>query len=89
MKKIFLFIFIIFFIYIVSPYYSIYKFYKSVKQSNVEFVSKNVNWISLRNGFKEDFKNIINKAYSKKGGIENKILGNLFIQLIIQNDINK
>ena len=83
MKKIFLFIFIIFFIYIISPYYSIYKFYKSVKQSNVEFVSKNVNWISLRSGFKEDFKNIINKAYSKKDGVENKILGNLFIQLII------
>ena len=84
MKKIIFFFFIIFFIYIISPYYSIYKFYKSVKESNVEFVSQNVNWISLKSGFKEDFKYIINKSFSKKDNVENKILGNLFIQLIIE-----
>ena len=77
MKKILFLFFIIFFIYVISPYYSIYKFYKSVKQSNIEFVSKNVNWATLRNGFKEDFNLIINKAFSKKSGIEEKILGNL------------
>ncbi len=72
MKKILFFFFIIFFIYIISPYYSIYKFYKSVKQSDIEFVSKNVNWIALRNGFKLDFNQIINKAFSKKSNIEKK-----------------
>ena len=66
MKKITFFFFLIFFIYIVSPYYSIYNFYKSVKQSDIEFVSENVNWASLRNGFKKDFKEIINKSLSKK-----------------------
>ena len=60
MKKITFFFFLIFFIYIVSPYYSIYNFYKSVKQSDIEFVSENVNWASLRNGFKKDFKEIVN-----------------------------
>ncbi len=84
MKKILFFFFIIFFIYIVSPYYSIYKFYKSVKQSNVEFVSKNVNWITLRNGFKDDFKQIINKTLSRNNDVEKKILGKIFIQLIIE-----
>ena len=84
MKKILFLFFIIFFIYVISPYYSVYKFYKSVKQSDIEFVSKNVNWIALRNGFKIDFNQIINKAFSKKSNIEKKILGNLFIQLIIE-----
>ena len=84
MKKILFLFFIIFFIYVISPYYSIYKFYKSVKQSDIEFVSKNVNWIALRNGFKIDFNQIINKAVSKKSNIEEKILGNLFVQLIIE-----
>ena len=84
MKKVLFFFFIIFFVYLASPYYSIYKFYKSIKQSDTEFVSKNVNWTTLRNGFKEDFNQIINKAFSKKSNIEEKILGNLFVQLIIE-----
>ena len=84
MKKITFFFFLIFFIYIVSPYYSIYNFYKSVKQSDIEFVSENVNWASLRNGFKKDFKEIINKSLPKKKSIEEKLLGNLFVQIIIE-----
>ena len=52
--------------------YSIYNFYKSVKQSDIEFVSENVNWASLRNGFKKDFKEIINKSLPKKKSIEEK-----------------
>ena len=84
MKKALFFFFLIFFIYIIYPYYSIYNFYDSVKKSNVEFVSRNVNWTSLRNGLKKDFVQIINKAFSKKNSIEEKLLGNLFIQVIIE-----
>ena len=70
MKKIFFFFFIILSIYIVSPYYSIFKFYKSVKQSDLQFVSNNVDWINLKKGFKNDFKQIINKTFSKNSNIE-------------------
>ena len=84
MKKIFFFFFIILSIYIVSPYYSIFKFYKSVKKSDLQFVSNNVDWINLKKGFKNDFKEIINKTFEKNSDIEKKILGNLFIQVIIE-----
>ncbi len=84
MKKLLLFFFLFFFIYLLSPYYSIYKFYKSVKNSDTEFVSKNVNWGSLKNNFKKDFKVILNKSFFEKKSKEEKILGNLFIQLIIE-----
>ena len=77
MKKLLLFFFLFFFIYLLSPYYSIYKFYKSVKNSDTEFVSKNVNWGSLKNNFKKDFKVILNKSFFEKKSKEEKILGNL------------
>ena len=67
MKKNLLFLLITFCIlYILWPYYSIYKFYNSTKESNVEYISNNVNWDSLRNGFKNDFKIIINKSFGKE-----------------------
>ena len=83
MKKILFFFFAIFFIYVISPYYSIYKFYNSIKKSDLQFVSNNVEWDSLKKGFKNDFKQIINKTLAKNDDIEKNILGNLFIKVII------
>ena len=85
MKKNLLFLLITFCIlYILWPYYSIYKFYNSTKESNVEYISNNVNWDSLRNGFKNDFKIIINKSFGKeKNNIQNKIFSKLFESSIV------
>ena len=70
--------------YLISPYHKIYKLYNSIKKSDTEFVSKNIHWANLRSGFKDDFKNIVNRAYSQTNSLEKKILGNLFIQIIIE-----
>ena len=85
MKKNLLFLLITFCIlYILWPYYSIYKFYNSTKESNVEYISNNVNWDSLRNGFKNDFKIIINKSLGKeKNNIQNQIFSKLFESSIV------
>ena len=85
MKKNLLFLLITFCIlYILWPYYSIYKFYNSTKESNVEYISNNVNWDSLRNGFKNDFKIIINKSFGKeKNNIQNQIFSKLFESSIV------
>ena len=47
-------------------------------------MSKNIDWVNVKSGFKDDFKNIVNKAYSQTNSLEKKILGNLFIQIIIE-----
>ena len=70
--------------YLISPYHKIYKLYNSIKKSDTEFVSKNIDWVNVKSGFKDDFKNIVNKAYSQTNSLEKKILGNLFIQIIIE-----
>ena len=79
-----LIIIVLFTFYLISPYHKIYKLYNSIKKSDTEFVSKNIDWVNLKSGFKDDFKNIINKAYSQTNNLEKKLLGNLFIQIIIE-----
>ena len=84
LKNLIILIIILFSFYLISPYHKIYKLYNSIKKSDTEFVSKNIHWANLRSGFKDDFKNIINKAYSQTNNLEKKVLGNLFIQIIIE-----
>ena len=84
LKNLIILIIILFSFYLISPYHKIYKLYNSIKKSDTEFVSKNIDWVNLKSGFKDDFKNIINKAYSQTNNLEKKVLGNLFIQIIIE-----
>ena len=53
---------ILFSFYLISPYHKIYKLYNSIKKSDTEFVSKNIDWVNVKSGFKDDFKNIVNKV---------------------------
>ena len=84
LKNLIILIIILFSFYLISPYHKIYKLYNSIKKSDTEFVSKNIDWVNVKSGFKDDFKNIVNKAYSQTNSLEKKILGNLFIQIIIE-----
>ena len=84
LKNLIILIIILFSFYLISPYHKIYKLYNSIKKSDTEFVSKNIDWVNVKSGFKDDFKNIVNKAYSQTNNLEKKVLGNLFIQIIIE-----
>ena len=77
LKNLIILIIILFSFYLISPYHKIYKLYNSIKKSDTEFVSKNIDWVNVKSGFKDDFKNIVNKAYSQTNNLEKKILGNL------------
>ena len=84
MKKIVYFLFLIIFLYVLWPYFSIYKFYKSIKKEDVNYVSKNVDWDDLRLGLKDDFKIIINNSYGKKNeSFEKQLLSKIFESAII------
>ena len=61
------------FLYILYPFFGIYKFYVATKKSDVNYISKNVNWESLRLGFKNDLKIILDKKIKNKDILGNKL----------------
>ena len=65
-KKILIIFFILSFLYILWPFLNIYRFYIAVKKSDIEFLTKNINWQSVRSGFKDDLEIIIDKKIGKK-----------------------
>ena len=91
-KKILIIFFILSFLYILWPFINIYRFYVAVKKSDIEFLTKNINWQSLRSGFKDDLEFIINKKIGKKKNIEKQILktllGNSLIEIILEEIIS-
>ena len=91
-KKILIIFFILSFLYILWPFINIYRFYVAVKKSDIEFLTKNINWQSLRSGFKDDLEFIIDKKIGKKKNIEKQILktllGNSLIEIILEEIIS-
>ena len=91
-KKILIIFFILSFFYILWPFLNIYRFYVAVKTSDIDFFSKNVNWQSLRSGFKNDLEIIINQKVGKKNNIEKQILrtllGNSLIEIILEEIVS-
>ena len=90
-KKILIVLFILSFFYILWPFLNMYRFYVAVKKHDVEFFTNNIDWQSLRAGFKDDLKIIINKKMGKKNNIEKQILktllGNSLIEIILEEII--
>jgi hypothetical protein len=91
-KKILIIFFILSFLYILWPFINIYRFYVAVKKSDIEFFTNNVNWQSLRSGFKDDLEIIIDKKIGKKKNIEKQILktllGNSLIEIILEEIVS-
>ncbi len=87
-KKILIIFFILSFLYILWPFINIYRFYVAVKKTDIEFFTNNINWQSLRSGFKDDLEIIIDKKIGKKKNIEKQILktllGNSLIEIILE-----
>ena len=82
-KKIYIVIFSFLFLYILYPFYGIYKFYVATKKSDINYIAKNVNWESLRLGFKSDLKIILDKKIKNKNIIGNKLLKKLLETSVI------
>ena len=82
-KKIYIVIFSFLFLYILYPFYGIYKFYVATKKSDINYIEKNVNWESLRLGFKSDLKIILDKKIKNKNIIGNKLLKKLLETSVI------
>ena len=61
-KKILIIFFILSFLYILWPFFNIYRFYVAVKTSDIDFFTNNIDWKSLRSGFKDDLEIIFNLA---------------------------
>ena len=91
-KKILIIFFILSFLYILWPFINIYKFYVAVKKSDIEFFTNNINWQSLRSGFKDDLEIIIDKKIGKKKNIEKQLLktllGNSLIEIILEEIVS-
>ena len=91
-KKILIIFFILSFLYILWPFINIYRFYVAVKKSDIEFFTNNINWQSLRSGFKNDLEIIIDKKIGKKKNIEKQILktllGNSLIEIILEEIVS-
>ena len=91
-KKILIIFFILSFLYILWPFINIYRFYVAVKKTDIEFFTNNVNWQSLRSGFKNDLEIIIDKKIGKKKNIEKQILktllGNSLIEIILEEIVS-
>ena len=81
-KKIFIIIFSFLFLYVLYPFFGIYKFYVATKKSDVNYISKNVNCESLRLGFKNDLKIILDKKIKNKD-----ILGNKLFQKLLETSV--
>lgn len=82
-KKFYIVIFSFLFLYILYPFYGIYKFYIATKKSDINYITKNVNWESLRLGFKSDLKIILNKKIKNKNIIGNKLFKKLLETSVI------
>ena len=91
-KKILIIFFILSFLYILWPFINIYRFYVAVKKTDIEFFTNNINWQSLRSGFKDDLEIIINKKIGRKKNIEKQILktllGNSLIEIILEEIVS-
>ena len=91
-KKILIIFFILSFLYILWPFINIYRFYVAVKTSDIEFFTNNINWQSLRSGFKDDLEIIIDKKIGKKKNIEKQLLktllGNSLIEIILEEIVS-
>ena len=91
-KKILIIFFILSFLYILWPFINIYRFYVAVKKSDIEFFTNNINWQSLRSGFKNDLEIIIDKKIGEKKNIEKQILktllGNSLIEIILEEIVS-
>ena len=91
-KKILIIFFILSFLYILWPFINIYRFYVAVKKTDIEFFTNNINWQSLRSGFKDDLEIIIDKKIGKKKNIEKQILktllGNSLIEIILEEIVS-
>tara|TARA_B100001013_G_scaffold305156_1_gene207837 strand:- start:278 stop:868 length:591 start_codon:yes stop_codon:yes gene_type:complete len=91
-KKIIIIIFILSFFYILWPFFNIYRFYIAVKRTDIEFLTNNIDWISLRAGFKNDLEIIIDQKIGKKKSIEKQILksllGNNLIEIILEEIVS-
>ena len=78
-NKILIILFILSSLYILWPFFNIYRFYIAVKKTDIEFFTNNVDWKSLRAGFKTDLEIIIDKKIGKKKFIKKKILNKLIV----------
>ena len=91
-KKILIILFILSSLYILWPFFNIYRFYVAIKKTDIEFFTNNVDWKSLRAGFKNDLEIIINQKIGKKKSIEKQILktllGNNLIEIILEEIIS-
>ncbi len=91
-KRILIILFFLTFIYICWPLINIYKFYVAVKRYDIEFFEKNINWKTLRAGFKKDLEIIIDEKIGKEKSIEKQLLrsllGNNLIELILEEIIS-
>ena len=82
-KKFFIIIFSFLFLYVLYPFFGIYKFYVATKKSDVNYIAKNVNWESLRLGFKNDLKIILDKRIKNKNILGNKLFQKFFETSVI------
>ena len=91
-KKILIIFFILSFLYILWPFFNIYRFYVAVKTSDIDFFTNNIDWKSLRSGFKDDLEIIIDQKIGKKNNIEKQILktllGNNLIEIILEEIVS-
>ena len=91
-KKILIIFFILSFLYILWPFFNIYKFYVAVKTSDINFFTNNIDWKSLRSGFKNDLEIIIDQKIGKENNIEKRILktllGNNLIEIILEEIVS-
>lgn len=91
-NKILIILFILSSLYILWPFFNIYRFYIAVKKTDIEFFTNNVDWKSLRAGFKTDLEVIIDKKIGKKKSIEKQILksllGNNLIEIILEEIVS-
>ena len=91
-KKILIIFFILSFLYILWPFFNIYRFYVAVKTSDIDFFTNNIDWKSLRSGFKDDLEIIVDQKIGKKNNIEKQILktllGNNLIEIILEEIVS-
>ena len=64
----------------------------AVKTSDIDFFTNNIDWKSLRSGFKDDLEIIVDQKIGKKNNIEKQILktllGNNLIEIILEEIVS-